>query len=739
MKKKFFFIIISSIAVLFVSLSYARFLYSDSIARIQNTLLELSDQSVQVLTNETNKGIKTLINLSAYIGEEEELHIPTIIHRLSSVDSINDFKRMGIILPDGTAYTTDNYLLHLEDRNYFHQSMKGYTCISEPLIDKSDQAAIIVYSTPIYHKKTIKAVLYAAYYSEKYENTLATSTFNGNGYTYVINSKGDYIANTNPKKNTIKSSNFFDYLETNNTKNSVSLQQLQSAISNSESGFVKLYTDNKNYVYYQPVHINDWYLLTIVPTSVVQEEANSTLLFTYLFTIFCVIIFIFLTLRMTRLELISKKELLNIAFVDKITGGATLEKFCIDAKTILKKPANDCYAIVLFNIEKFKYINSLYGHEQGDRTLSFIWNCINNYLEKKELVCRETADNFLLLIHAYNKNFILQRILEIPKHINQTCSFAKHPYEFKFYIGIYSIEDVSLEISTMIDYATTALSYAKRHPLLSYSLYDNKIQQELIQTKSIENHFSSSLQNKEFIVYYQPKYNIEKKCYDGAEALVRWQTKNNKLIPPNVFIPIFENNGSIVELDRYIFQEVCIHIREWLDKGYPVTPISVNVSKLHLYRKDFISTYLCIMENYQIPAQLIQLELTETVMFDNESILIHVIEELHTHNLLVLMDDFGSGYSSIGLLKNIPLDVLKIDKSLIDDSEKNENGQKIIKSIISLSKELHMKVTAEGVETKEQYNFLASLHCDYIQGFYCAKPMPKLQYEQIIENPYEVF
>ena len=187
----------------------------------------------------------------------------------------------------------------------------------------------------------------------------------------------------------------------------------------------------------------------------------------------------------------------------------------------------------------------------------------------------------------------------------------------------------------------------------------------------------------------------------------------------------------IVRLDQYVFERVCIQIRRWLDLGYEVTPVSVNVSKVHLYRTDFVESYLGIIRRYKVPVELLQLELTETVLFDNEQMLKTILEEFRRAGIQILMDDFGSGYTSIGMLKDMPIDEIKLDKSLVEDYGQSVRVQKILKSIISLSHELGLEVVAEGVEIQQEYDFLAGIGCDYIQGYFCSKPLPADSYTEL--------
>ena len=281
----------------------------------------------------------------------------------------------------------------------------------------------------------------------------------------------------------------------------------------------------------------------------------------------------------------------------------------------------------------------------------------------------------------------------------------KKPYEIKLLAGVYKIEEKMISIDTMADRAEMALARDDRKPFQRCTFYDATIRDRKIREKEIEDSFEAALRAGEFVVYYQPKYDIRKDRFFGAEALIRWKTSDGSLIAPDSFIGIYEGNGMIVRLDQYVFERVCIQIRRWLDLGYEVTPVSVNVSKVHLYRTDFVESYLGIIRRYKVPVELLQLELTETVLFDNEQMLKTILEEFRRAGIQILMDDFGSGYTSIGMLKDMPIDEIKLDKSLVEDYGQSVRVQKILKSIISLSHELGLEVVAEGVEIQQEYDF----------------------------------
>ena len=250
-------------------------------------------------------------------------------------------------------------------------------------------------------------------------------------------------------------------------------------------------------------------------------------------------------------------------------------------------------------------------------------------------------------------------------------------------------------------------------------------------SKEKENKMEQALQNKEFIVHYQPKYDLNTEKVAGAEALVRWNSDKG-LIMPGEFIDLFERNGFVLKLDLYVFEVVCADIRKWLDEGRKVLPIAVNVSRLHLLDTDFVSEYGALISKYRVPPELLELELTENMPMASEDFLVEVFNNIARLGVSLAIDDFGSGYSSLNILHTMPFDTLKIDQMFFQNKTGSERGRRIIETVVLMAQKLGITVVAEGVETKEQVAFLKAIGCNMVQGFYFAKPMPSYEFEHLL-------
>jgi EAL domain-containing protein (putative c-di-GMP-specific phosphodiesterase class I) len=250
--------------------------------------------------------------------------------------------------------------------------------------------------------------------------------------------------------------------------------------------------------------------------------------------------------------------------------------------------------------------------------------------------------------------------------------------------------------------------------------------------KNMEDRLRPALEANEFLLYYQPKYDLETSTLAGCEALVRWEIQKDSLVPPNEFIPVFETSSAIIQLDHYVFEQVCKNIWQWQDSGKQVLPVSVNLSRVNLDYPSFVEEYKAMADSYRVPYALLELELTEGAFSGNPEKMLAMVKQLHKIGFTLSIDDFGSGYSSLNMLKDIPADTLKLDREFLNNSIHSMRGRKIIESIIRLSKEIGMTVVAEGVETKKQLEFLQEAHCDLAQGYYFAKPLPVHEYEKLL-------
>lgn len=428
-----------------------------------------------------------------------------------------------------------------------------------------------------------------------------------------------------------------------------------------------------------------------------------------------------------------KKEdyLRKIAYTDPLTGADSIDKFKINSNKLFAKNNPEEYALFYIDVDKFKYINDMFGYDMGNDTLIHISNTIASELKEDEIFARVSADHFVLLIKYKTDDDIKTRLNNIYNKVQILSNPKINYYKLILDCGIYKISKSDNDINTIMDRANTARKTIKGGHKNSFAFYDKEMHKKILKEKEIENSMVDALNNGEFIVYFQPKYSLSDYQIIGAEALVRWDNPQKGLIPPIEFIPVFERNGFIVNIDFYVFEEVCKKIREWMDEGQKVVPISVNLSRMHFVNSNFIEKFKLIVDKYKIPTRLIELELTETAVLDNIEGLLDTMNNLKEKGFVISMDDFGTGYSSLNLLKELPVDILKLDRAFFTEKDESNNEKIVISNVIKMAKELKMKVISEGVETISQVEFLKQIGCDMVQGYLFSKPMPVKEFEKI--------
>ena len=416
-----------------------------------------------------------------------------------------------------------------------------------------------------------------------------------------------------------------------------------------------------------------------------------------------------------------------LATYDELTGIYNKQAFYAKTKEMLLDNPDKNFDLLRINIERFKVLNDLFGEFTGDKLLRYIGKFLKEINLPLCVSGRLYADNFVVCYEAGKGDS--RRMINTLQMVAD--SFAINNRTILSF-GLYRIDDKTLPVSVMCDRANMALWKAKGNFKNPYCEYDEKMRQQVLKEQKIINAMERAIQNKEFTLYLQPKYDIEKGTIIGAEALVRWISLENGFISPGDFIPVFENNGFVYEVDKFIWEESCRYLRKWLDEGREVHPISVNVSRIDLYTPKLVQHLVNLREKYQLPSQYLELEITESAYTEDPEQIITITRQLREAGFVILMDDFGTGYSSLNMLKDIQIDVLKLDMGFLKSSDYSAKGGNILTAILKMAESLKMQTIAEGVETKEQVEFLKSIGCRYVQGFYYSKPLPVGEFEKLI-------
>lgn len=410
---------------------------------------------------------------------------------------------------------------------------------------------------------------------------------------------------------------------------------------------------------------------------------------------------------------------------DDVTDIFNKMAFFAETKRLLHTYSEQSYSLILFDVDRFKMVNDLFGIREGDQLLRFIGKSAAACVKECEAYGRIRDDVFCLCVCRTDEE-IVKLVEELWAAV---CAFPLS-FNLTFSAGIYPVENTGIPVSIMVDRASLALRTVKGNAVSSFAFYRPQMGQTLALEQKILGEMQNGIRNGEFHVYYQPKHRISDGRTIGSEALVRWFHPEKGLIPPAEFIGLFERNGLITRLDEYVWETVCQNLRSWLDRGLTPQPVSVNVSRIHLYDPNLCDKFIGLTEKYQIPTGLLEIELTESAYVENPR-LGELMEALQEKGFTFSMDDFGSGYSSLNMLRSIPVDVLKLDLRFLDFTEEEQSGKIIMESIILMARRLKIPVIAEGVETAGQADFLQNVGCTMAQGFYYSRPMPLEDYERL--------
>lgn len=425
---------------------------------------------------------------------------------------------------------------------------------------------------------------------------------------------------------------------------------------------------------------------------------------------------------------------------DVLTGLDCYEVFLQKVQKEIDRIGDDRIAIVYTDIKHFKYINDTYGYKVGD---SLLKEFVDEFMRGGDFILcasRVYSDNFVVanrivagtLTNEELREMIYQMNLEREAKFRE--KYLNSRLQFCTGISILDKNSRSLDAETAVSNANLARKVAKEMEDDCCVLFDQSMMEGIRREVEITSGIPRALERNEFQVYFQPKMDTNTMDLIGAEALVRWQKPDGRFIYPDEFIPLIERSGQIVDVDYFVYKEVFRFIAERLKEGKKVVPISLNVSRMHLNKMQILGYVESLLQEFQIPCSLIEFELTESIYLDNTERALELIEGLHKLGIKVSMDDFGSGYSSLNLLSKLPIDIIKLDRVFLKKGEMQESDRIIISCVVDMAKKLHITSLCEGVETKEQSNYLKEVGCQMQQGFYFSKPVPREEFESYMEE-----
>lgn len=686
-----------------------------------NQLLDMIDgftkeESTKV-NEEINKNIKILDITSKYFKQDQIDGIDTLMKKFDEIVEKNNFKRMGIAMADGTSYLNDGTVVNIADREYFQRAWNGECYVSELLDSKVDDIQVNVYSVPVWKQDKVTAVLWASVETEKFYRNLKLDFFDSMGKMFLINSNGDLIAGDETKNY-----NFYSFIQQEHSqKNNIeSLDSMKQNIEQGKDGYNMIsYGDEDCYYYYTKLDYNDWWILMKIPYDVIKEKnknINNAILFGIGIIIFISSAAIFLSYKKGRRMM---KQLEDVAYTDDMTLGKNdiyLKEYIRKNKKRLQK---EQWVFINVEITNINYLTNIVGVKNLYFTLKEVYNIFSSALKKPEIIVHSYMGEYKLLVQY-------STLEEFEKRRRPVMSALKN-LNVQIKSGVYFIEGEP-DFEEMWLYTRIAKARIKEQE--GKQVYNEKMGRDDIEKAKLEEDIKIGMKQKEFKAWFQPKYGRDGKTLVGAEALVRWY-KYGSIVSPYIFVPICEANGLIQEIDKQVLEDVCIQLKKWKEEGKALIPISVNLSRSYLDEVGLIERLEAILDQYGIEKQYIQFEVTESALIENENKLKDVLNDIHNRGFHILLDDFGVGYSSIKTIADIKFDVIKIDKSFVDGLGE-KRWEDIVEYTIALAKKLDTHVLVEGVETKEQYEFLLQCDCEMFQGYYFQKPMDAQQFAKLL-------
>lgn len=677
--------------------------------------------------------VKKVRTFADFLGDNWDMPQEMQTSLLRAAVENNDLLRCAIAFPDGSFITHDGK----NDGNvtndaFFQANMRGEFFITDPRSAVVDAAkTVILFAAPIFDQggQVVGSVIYS-YQCKELEKIFNLKSMDGQMSLVVIKQSGELIIGRSPY--TQQGGDLLGDLARNCTHRGHEAATC-CVVTGDQGTFIVSPADAAEplYVRYEKLDQNDWYMLA----GISESGASASIAFAtrnqQMMSVSIACGVVVYTMLLLLLGLMKSK------LTDRDSGAGTLYAFKRQSKKILAARKSQRYVVVLLDIKDFKLINRIHTYAVGDQVIRGVAQALRAVLPEDDATfARIGVDNFLLLLPYEGRKALdaqRQRFIETFRQIIDQPFCTK----IAFPTGQYVLKESDFpkpDIDEIFEKVNFAHRAAKRDSDLIID-YEEDIEHAALFEKTVEDRMEQAIANKEFTLYLQPKIRLDDERICGAEALVRWKVGDQYFMYPTDFIPVFERNGFIVQLDFYMFECAAEFIRRRMDQGGVPLPISVNFSRHHLDNDGFVAELCRIADRYHVPHRYLEIEITESAFLGHTHDMKALIDTAHEAGFLIAMDDFGSGYSCFAQLKDLEIDVLKLDRGFFGKNADQARARTIISGIIDIARELGITTVAEGVETAEHVDMLMQLHCDIIQGYYYARPIPA---EQLDPDRFEV-
>ena len=686
---------------------------------IHQTLNETAGQQTFNLHQKMEADISALNNIALQLEKTLQKEIDSY---LDQVVQNTGFSVLALVGTDGIGTDNKGNKLEVFDDALFQQVMKGETVVGDVADSLFTDKTVIPVMVPVISEGvgTPIAVLIGGYTPQRLNNLLLPS-FDGKGVTYMISRSGSVVLPTDRTGNSreVPFENVRNYMK---VINGSSQERVMSDMQQGKSGHMVFDIDGiRWHCHYNPVKYGGWYIFTLLRHDIGAAYATkitSRLTAASGLVLICFLVCGLLILRQQRRYMAILEK---VAYYDELCKCPNLSKFKLDVQKFMDDHPEEMVLMTKFDIRGFKLLNKILGEEVGNTVLITIASTLEQEI-KIRCYCRAHDDEFYVFLCCPTPeelDIVRSNVWnQFYERMGTGFSYPIEVIEGRYFMSFNNCRNAVEAVEK------TNIAHGKAKELgEKVCTYDEELVKQALWKQQVEHHLETSLKNSEFKIYLQAQNSLDDETLASAEALVRWEKEGN-LIPPNNFIPILEQKGLITKLDFYVFEQVCRMMQKWENEGRTPIEIAVNFSRRHLENLDFIQDLCSMADQYGIPHHLLVVELTETAMWDNEKIIIQMVEQLHKNGFLMAMDDFGTGYSSLSLLKNLPVDIMKIDRSFFYDNQYSDRAGILISNVMNMAKQLGMVTVAEGIEEQRHIDFLRQVGCDKVQGYYFARPVP---------------
>ncbi len=730
-------------------------------------------QTTANFQKELNGKCDFILSVANSLSDTEQQGFESVMNRhkkhLDSYAEKGGFTQVLLSDLDGTAYSADGTTYDISARNYFRKAVLGGSGVSEPvsplIAETSDQS--LVFYAPIYSGNVPVGVLLgltpagidmAAYTDTSTDLAAGMYVLDANGNLVMTSLTADSVS----FYNTVKSNKYADGTDSDyremealtvssepeNDETAEQTEQTQQQESEETTpvlsekstdfyagditaakglfGWLSKDKDTSTIFFKKNLSQNGWKLF-YVRTVKLSERTVAFIVISRVLLGSIVLIFLVAMIVMLWLQWLSNKRITNLAYKDDITGRANWQKFQAVCNRRLNNKSwwKTNHAALHINVNRFTTYQEYYGHKAGDSLLRYIAETLELMCSAKEMCAHREGNQFVVLWSYTDKQQLETRIHDFFTLLHD----GPNGENVSVTVGVYPVAKNDKDIVEVMDLASLTAQNAEDAKVNTIVYFDEKIKAQIHEEKELEGLMHIALANEEFKLYLQPKHRVKDGSLAGAEALVRWINPDKGFISPGRFIPLFEKNGFVDEVDNYMLEQLCKFQQKRLLLDKRLVPISVNVSRVQLSDPELAQKICKLVDYYKVPHKYIDLELTESACFDDMDVLVNTINSLREMGFPVSMDDFGSGYSSLNLLKQLSFDTLKIDGEFFRHVTDPERANAVVRSIIDMAKSLNMKTVAEGIETDEQVAFLRTTDCDLIQGYYYSKPISAEEFE----------